>query len=78
MVRCCSAYTKHSEGGDYPNNTAPGVNVVLPETEAVPPVDGGLGPGGCVVYKWMVDAIAGPNAGEPAGVWQPTPPRSKS
>ncbi|KAK5121863.1 hypothetical protein LTR85_004434 [Meristemomyces frigidus] len=63
-------YTKgDGEGADYPNNTMPGVNVVLPEDAAVPPVpQNGIGPGGCVVYKWMVDEAAGPNAGEPARV----------
>lgn len=61
-------YTKYSEGADYPNNTAPGVNVVLPESEAVPPVQAGIPPGGCVVYKWMVDDVSGPNYGEPAKV----------
>jgi len=62
------AYTKTSEGADYPNNTAPGQNVVLPATEAVPPVDTGVSPGDCVVYKWMVNTPAGPNFGEPAKV----------
>lgn len=59
-------YSKYSEGADYPNNTMPDVNVVLPEAEAVPPIDHGVAPGGCVVYKWMVSDIAGPNFGEPA------------
>lgn len=62
------AYTKYNEGGDYPNNTAPGQPNQLPETEAVPPVQPGVAPGGCVVYKWFVDDIAGPNDGEPARV----------
>ncbi|KAI6842417.1 Cupredoxin [Hortaea werneckii] len=50
------AYNKaHGEGADYPNNTSPGVNVVLDESDAVPPVpQHGVEPGGCVVYKWMV------------------------
>ena len=61
-------YSKHSEGGDYPNNTAPGMNVVLPETAAVNPGENGVGPGSCVVYKWMVDETAGPVAGEPSRV----------
>ncbi|KAK0347742.1 hypothetical protein LTS02_009782 [Friedmanniomyces endolithicus] len=63
-------YTKtNGEGADYPNNTMPGVNVVLPESGAVPPIGlNGVGPGGCVVYKWMVNAAAGPPAGEPAMV----------
>jgi len=56
------AYTKTNEGADYPNNTSPtgpGVTATLPETGAVPP-------GGCVVYKWLVDAAAGPQNNEPA------------
>ncbi|KAI7287602.1 Cupredoxin [Hortaea werneckii] len=64
------AYNKaHGEGADYPNNTSPGVNVVLDENNAVPPVpQHGVGPGGCVVYKWMVPENAGPNNNEPARV----------
>jgi hypothetical protein len=45
-------YTKESEGGDYPNNTMPDQNSPFTETMAVPP-------GGCVVYKWMVNDGAG-------------------
>lgn len=45
-------YTKESEGGDYPNNTMPGHNSPFTETMAV-------APGGCVVYKWMVNDGAG-------------------
>ncbi|KAG9529106.1 Cupredoxin, partial [Aureobasidium melanogenum] len=53
-------YDKGSEGGDYPNNTMPGQESPFVETQAVPP-------GGCVVYKWMVNEGAGPNtANEPA------------
>ncbi|RMZ12644.1 hypothetical protein D0864_00647 [Hortaea werneckii] len=64
------AYNKaHGEGADYPNNTSPGVNVVLDESNAVPPVpQHGVEPGGCVVYKWMVPENAGPNNNEPARV----------
>lgn len=62
------AYSKTSEGADYANNTMPGANVVLPASEAVPPVDGGMPPGECVVYKWLVNDLAGPNNGEPARV----------
>jgi len=64
------AYNKaHGEGADYPNNTSPGVNVVLDESTAVPPVpQHGVEPGGCVVYKWMVPENAGPNNNEPARV----------
>lgn len=62
------AYTKLSEGADYPNNTAPGQNVVLAAQEAVPPIDNGVSPGDCVVYKWIVDQAAGPNFGEPSRV----------
>ncbi|KAI6867109.1 Cupredoxin [Hortaea werneckii] len=64
------AYNKaHGEGADYPNNTSPGVNVVLDESSAVPPVpQHGVEPGGCVVYKWMVPENAGPYDNEPARV----------
>lgn len=66
------SYTKLDEGSDYPNSTAPGQNVSLPETAAVPPtapnIEPGVAPGGCVVYKWMVDDSAGPPEGEPAQV----------
>lgn len=45
-------YTKPDEGGDYPNNTAPGQESPFTVSEAVPP-------GGCNVYKWMVDDDSG-------------------
>lgn len=65
-------YTKRSEGSNYANNTVPGQNVVLPESESVPPARPGLPPGippgGCVIYKWVVDDASGPPAGEPARV----------
>lgn len=69
------AYNKaHGEGADYPNNTSPGVNVVLDESSAVPPVpQHGVEPGGCVVYKWMVPENAGPYDNEPARVRTHTP-----
>ncbi|KAK3678335.1 hypothetical protein LTR78_001632 [Recurvomyces mirabilis] len=60
--------TKYAEGADYPNNTAPGQNVVEPLAEAVHPADAGVPPNDCVVYKWMVPSLAGPNFGEPAKV----------
>jgi hypothetical protein len=59
------AYQKSSEGADYPD-AEPGVNFEIPEEDAVPPVEPGVAPGGCVVYKWMVPELAGPNYGEPA------------
>jgi len=59
------AYTKMSEGGDYPT-TGAGVDATIPEEDAVPPVEPGVAPGGCVVYRWMVTELAGPNYGEPA------------
>lgn len=51
------AYTKYSEGGDYPNNTMPGQPSAFVPTEAV-------APGECVVYKWMVQDGAGPGPTE--------------
>ncbi|KAI5239083.1 hypothetical protein E4T43_06988 [Aureobasidium subglaciale] len=59
------AYQKSSEGADYPD-AEPGVNFKILEEDAVPPVEPGVAPGGCVVYKWMVTELAGPNEGEPA------------
>lgn len=57
------SYDKTNEGGDYPNNTMPGQNSPFVEQEAVPPVDSGVGPGNCVVYKWLVTWIMGPAPG---------------
>ncbi|KAH0282181.1 Cupredoxin, partial [Aureobasidium sp. EXF-3399] len=59
------SYTKFSEGADYPD-TGSGTHAKIPEEDAVPPVEPGVAPGGCVVYKWMVTDIAGPNYDEPA------------
>jgi FtsP/CotA-like multicopper oxidase with cupredoxin domain len=59
-------YTKHSEGADYPNSTTPGVSNKLSQTNAVPPIQAGIAPSGCVVYKWLVSDSAGPDADEPA------------
>lgn len=60
------AYNKRNEGGDYPA-LFKGNNGTLPLTEAVPPVDAGIPPGNCVVYKWLVNDGAGPTIG-PASV----------
>jgi hypothetical protein len=60
------AYSKHSEGADYPNSTTPGASNQLSPTNAVPPVQAGVAPSGCVVYKWMVPGTAGPDTSEPA------------
>ncbi|KAK5679413.1 hypothetical protein LTS10_008230 [Elasticomyces elasticus] len=68
--------TMHSMGLEYPQVSGEGadyyptdtVNYTLPESGAVPPIHKGVGPGGCVVYKWMVDNDSGPNDGEPARV----------
>lgn len=62
------AYSKMSEGADYPGQPMAGKNSSIPLGDAVPPVDGGIGPGECVVYKWLASDIAGPNDGEPARV----------
>lgn len=64
------AYTKYDgEGSDYPNNTIPGANVVLGTSNAVPPMKGGIQPGDCTVYKWMVTPSDGPlESGYPAQV----------
>jgi len=64
------SYTKYDgEGADYPNNTAPGENVVIGTNNAVPPMNGGVQPGDCTVYKWMVGTADGPlQGGFPAQV----------
>jgi hypothetical protein len=59
-------YLKHSEGADYPNTTSPGTDNHLAPGDAVPPVQAGIGPSGCVVYKWLVQSAAGPDDSEPA------------
>ncbi|KAI5258094.1 Cupredoxin [Aureobasidium subglaciale] len=60
------AYGKGSEGADYPNATSVNINATIPEENAVPPVQKGVAPGGCVVYKWLVTDNAGPAKGIPA------------
>lgn len=62
------AYNKHNEGGDYPGGPADR-NETIPLTAAVPPVDQGIAPGNCVVYKWLADDSSGPSVG-PASVRQ--------
>jgi hypothetical protein len=59
------AYSKSNEGSNYPNNTMPGAAVDLPLADRVPPA---VGPGDCVVYKWVVNDPAGPPQGIPAKV----------
>lgn len=53
------AYTKDDEGSVYPNNTIPGQESPFAPGDAVPP-------GGCVVYKWMVNEGSAPPADEPS------------
>ena len=53
------AYTKENEGSVYPNNTIPGQESPFAPGDAVPP-------GGCVVYKWMVNEGSTPPAGQPS------------
>lgn len=62
------AYNKMNEGGDYPANPAPGKNSNIPLSDAVPPVEHGIEPGECVVYKWLANNAAGPNDGQSARV----------
>lgn len=64
------AYNKMSEGSDYVANPEPGANASIPLSAAVPPVDSGIGPGECVVYKWLVNDLAGPNGNNPSRVRQ--------
>lgn len=63
------AYNKHNEGGDYPGRLGPH-NDTIPLQAAVPPVDVGIPPGNCVVYKWLADDSSGPSSG-PASVCKP-------
>jgi hypothetical protein len=44
------AYQESCEGADYPDGE-PGVYSHILEEDGVPPVEPGLAPGGCVVYK---------------------------
>jgi manganese oxidase len=53
------AYTKDNEGSVYPNNTVPGQESPFAPGDAVPP-------GGCVVYKWLVNQGSAPPAGQPS------------
>jgi hypothetical protein len=59
------AYSKLNEGSNYPNNTRMDAAVNLPLSDRVPPA---VGPGDCVVYKWVVSEPAGPPNGTPAKV----------
>lgn len=66
-------YNKASGGAAYANVSAPGVNAVLGKADAVPPRnDAGVEPGGCVVYKWMVEEKSGPDTGRPSKVCRTT------
>ena len=57
---------KADGGATYANVTDPGRNITLGEADAVPPsnVYEGVEPGGCVVYKWMVEEDSGPDEGD--------------
>lgn len=55
------AYSKENEGSLYPNTTTGGSPVPSPG-DAVPP-------GGCVVYKWLVNEGAAPYSGTGSRVW---------
>ncbi|KAI6883316.1 Cupredoxin [Hortaea werneckii] len=59
-------YIKADGGATYANVTDPGRNITLGEPDAVPPsnVYEGVEPGGCVVYKWMVEEDSGPDEGD--------------
>ncbi|RMY90751.1 hypothetical protein D0864_06191 [Hortaea werneckii] len=59
-------YVKADGGATYANVTDPGRNITLGEADAVPPsnVYEGVEPGGCVVYKWMVEEDSGPDEGD--------------
>lgn len=61
---------KADGGATYANVTDPGRNITLGEADAVPPrnVYEGVEPGGCVVYKWMVEEDSGPDEGDPSKV----------
>jgi FtsP/CotA-like multicopper oxidase with cupredoxin domain len=55
------AYNKDNEGSDYVNTT----------TGGSPPIDPGdaVVPGGCYVYKWLVDDASAPDAGLNSKMW---------
>ncbi|KAK4503137.1 hypothetical protein PRZ48_006564 [Zasmidium cellare] len=60
------AYNKMNEGSDYVANPQAHENATIPLSSAVPPIDGGVGPGECVVYKWLPDDAAAPNGNDPS------------
>ncbi|KAF2165478.1 hypothetical protein M409DRAFT_67295 [Zasmidium cellare ATCC 36951] len=53
-----------NEGSDYVPNPRPHENATIPLSSAVPPLDGGIGPGECVVYKWLPDDAVAPNGND--------------
>lgn len=54
------AYSKMNEGAVYPNRTA--------DANATPAPGDAVPPGGCVVYKWLVDESNAPAKGVPANM----------
>lgn len=56
------AYSKDNEGSVYANNTAPGQTSGFNVGDAV-------APGGCYVYKWLVNEASAPPAGQPSDAW---------
>lgn len=56
------SYNKDNEGSLYPNNTAPGQNGIVAPGDAV-------APGGCVVYKWLINNGSAPTQGAVSHMW---------
>jgi manganese oxidase len=55
-------YSKDNEGSIYPNNTSPGQNSPVAPGDAV-------GPGDCVVYKWLINEGSAPTQGAVSHMW---------
>ena len=62
------SYNKMSEGADYPGNPHSGQNSSISPANSDPPIERGMPPGECVVYKWFANDGAGPNNGQVARV----------
>ena len=56
------AYSKDDEGSSYANNTVPGQESGFSVGNSVPP-------GGCYVYKWLVNHASVPPAGQPSDAY---------
>ena len=57
------AYSKQNEGSLYPNYTAQA------PVDRQPPVGSGVPPGGCYVYKWLINDGSAPTQGAASHMW---------